>query len=755
MLCHGISAGDLEDEASESITSFLIRVLEDQKGVVGFAPGILRDADDTARVLLTLQRLGKDVDLGPMVDTFQSKDHFRTYEMEQSPSFSANCNILLTLLEAKDVDFYLAQIEKTVVFLLSAWECGSISDKWNLSPRYSWMLLASALVRVLERYSAGQLQQLPLDLVEKRTPLCICQILSRTLTEQHDDGSWDGSIEVSAYSVLTLARCLSLPWATDLKILLLDLLGRGRKFIQSKYPSTSEPEYLWVEKVTYGSSLLSQTYCVSALHVTCDERDWSPEVQACFPEETVGSRKLRQLFSKLPIFRHTPLPSIDLALFEAAVFSERLEEARHAVFPRDAMPMTQDKYIKYIPIIWTACNQLKGCTLSSQTLWSMLQLSLLNYQIDEYMESVVVSLAEQSLPSLLAVIAQECGLSQKSESENTLEAMRLQRRDLPKAHPHTESSLPLQSRQHQQAPASLYSIAEVLTKYIRHVLQHPSVLRAPPTARHDLALELHNFLLAHMKHNLANTRLRRQPRQRQPTNGHHHSHILQNPSGSSYFNWARSDAADDTSCPFSFQFFACLINPPGHWCFRGPQATYLSQSFARHLATMCRQYNDYGSAARDADEGNLNSLDFPDFGVHSSDTAMEDRAGLANGADAKVNRDAGTTYTSRYRMDEAKAQLMEIAEFERECMQLAMCRLEQNVHGPDAMKALEVFVNVTDVFGQVYVLKDIASRVQMMDGAKAEAIDAHSIDAKGTIITDSPEKNGTEGGKRFEVDGMS
>ena len=635
--------------------------------------------------------------------------------MEQSPSFSANCNVLLTLLEAKDVDSYVPQIEKTTVFLVSTWESGSISDKWNLSPRYSWMLLASALIRLLERLSAGQLQQLPTDLTEQRIPLSICQILSQTLTGQHDEGSWDDSIEVSAYSMLTLAQCLSLPWATDVRMLLLDYLSSGRKFIQSKYTSSSEPEYLWVEKVTYGSSLLNQVYCLSALHMTCDKRDWSPEVEACFPKETTFSKKMRRLFSKLPIFRHTPLPSTDLALCEAAMFLKRLKDARHAVFPRDVMPMTQDKYLEYIPIIWTACNQLKACTLSSENLWSMLQLSLLNYQIDEYMESVVVSLAEQSLPSLLAVIAEECGLRTKSVSEPALEAMNLQCGDLLKADPHAESSLPLQNGQHQHALASLNSIAKVLTKYIRHVLQHPSVLRAPPTAQHNLAIELRNFLLAHIKHNLANTRLRRQ---RQQTNDRY-SHTLKNPCESSYFNWARSEAADDTSCPFSFHFFACLISPPGNWCFSGPQATYLSQSLARHLATMCRQYNDYGSAARDADEGNLNSIDFPDFREHLLGALPKSRTDMSNGEDAKANEDAVAAYGSQDPMKKAKEQLMEIAEFERQCMQLAMRGLKQNVDRTDATKALQVYVDVTDVFGQIYVQKDIASRVQKIDDTTA------------------------------------
>lgn len=34
------------------------------------------------------------------------------------------------------------------------------------------------------------------------------------------------------------------------------------------------------------------------------------------------------------------------------------------------------------------------------------------------------------------------------------------------------------------------------------------------------------------------------------------------------------------------------------------------------LATMCRQYNDYGSIVQDRAEKNLNSVNFPDFCEH-------------------------------------------------------------------------------------------------------------------------------------------
>lgn len=58
----------------------------------------------------------------------------------------------------------------------------------------------------------------------------------------------------------------------------------------------------------------------------------------------------------------------------------------------------------------------------------------------------------------------------------------------------------------------------------------------------------------------------------------------------------------------------CLVSRV-HGYFDRCQAQYYSASIARHLATMCRQYNDYGSIARDTEEANLNSLDFTECQV--------------------------------------------------------------------------------------------------------------------------------------------
>jgi hypothetical protein len=57
-----------------------------------------------------------------------------------------------------------------------------------------------------------------------------------------------------------------------------------------------------------------------------------------------------------------------------------------------------------------------------------------------------------------------------------------------------------------------------------------------------------------------------------------------------------------------------------------------------------------------------------------------------------------------------KAELMYVAEFEREAMEQAMRRLEQLVSDRSVIDMLGVFIDVTDSFGLMYVQKDIASK---------------------------------------------
>ena len=111
------------------------------------------------------------------------------------------------------------------------------------------------------------------------------------------------------------------------------------------------------------------------------------------------------------------------------------------------------------------------------------------------------------------------------------------------------------------------------------------------------------------------------------------------------------------------------------------------------MATVCRQYNDYGSIVRDRAEKNINSVNFPEF-------CGEESTGAAPKTVAQSEQ-------------KFKDDLMWVAEYERECCMTALDRLE-NETGLDARtkRILRMFVDVTDLYGQIYVAKDIASRMR-------------------------------------------
>jgi len=112
---------------------------------------------------------------------------------------------------------------------------------------------------------------------------------------------------------------------------------------------------------------------------------------------------------------------------------------------------------------------------------------------------------------------------------------------------------------------------------------------------------------------------------------------------------------------------------------------------------MCRQYNDYGSIARDRAERNLNSVTFLGFDEGISEECGEESEDKDRAAEARERR--------------MKAELFEIAEHERQCLQLAMRESETCL--PEQTKGmLKVFVNVTDLCGQIYAARDIASRMK-------------------------------------------
>ncbi|PWY74044.1 hypothetical protein BO83DRAFT_444435 [Aspergillus eucalypticola CBS 122712] len=646
LLSSGFEPDVLGFQNVSSLANYLETRLAEKNGITGFAPGMLADADDTAKSIYSLDLLGRPIDCTPLLQAFECPTHFKTYSLEINESFSVNCNVMIALLACQVPSKHLAQISKALRFLCSAWDNGEWSDKWNTESQYTMMLMADALSSLIERWHDGALGDMDADYLAEHVPRVTLQILMRTLSAQSDEsGSWKQSSEITAYGLLTLN--------------------------------------LWPA-------------CPALQRTVPDSTRWGkPTTGLCqVPRERI--HRFCQFFARLPIFEGEPTWRLRASIVEGDLLFPALRRTalELAIFPFPTVNQTA-KYLDYIPLTWTTSNNAAGkFGLSTARMIEMMVLSLLNFQVDKWFEETTEASRLQGDWTALRSVIREIFTEKKEEEKDHVKKRKREQvspppPQKPNRHPrhkrrqvksftgYSTSSIALQSNGHKGVTMDgdqdkivtfLAEVKRTLTRFVQGVLQSPAVSSVPPALGRRVRQELCTFLLAHVKQGEdSGPQATRRTAMTQ-----------------TYHEWVRTTSADHTSCPYSFEFFRCLVaSDTGKDCFTGPLAQYLSQDVCRHLATMCRQYNDYGSMGRDREEHNLNSIDF-----------------LMVGKEDDEKKKHANTYTDK------RLLLLEIAQYERECLELAVKRLQPEV-SKAAWNAWKVFLTVTDLYGQIYVARDI------------------------------------------------
>ncbi|OJJ82720.1 uncharacterized protein ASPGLDRAFT_59136 [Aspergillus glaucus CBS 516.65] len=680
LLHNGFMKEDLGIENTNTLYEKLHLALLKGNGIIGFAPSLQADADDTAKALISVSMLGDPVPATGLLSEFEGKTHFRTYQGERDPSFTANCNALLALLSQPDLPALAPQIEKATTFLCDTWweADGHIGDKWNLSPHYPSMLMAEAFGSLLEAWGKGSLDAIPSELIRDKVSITLYQALLRALQTQNEDGSWGPShrCEETAYAVLTIANACGLPFLDSLWPEIDEAVDCGRNFLQGTV--NEKPEYIWVEKVTYSSLILSDCYVLAALKVDHQRSQSSDTLSQLFyiPEKKIS--EFVRFYSMIPLFAKMPRWKLRAALIEGYLFLPQLSEKRLEIFPRTEME--EDKYFEYIPFTWTACNNRDNTFVCNKTLKEMMIISFLNYQADEFMEAVVGRYYSGKDASVVACIGEifdnvDSSSNEGSDSDgNTAKPVKP-----------VKKTPTIEQLSNDKAASKKVSdnVAGVLDSFIQWSMNHPSVREASTIDALRVKDELETFLIAHMEQTEDSENFAAQAK--------HNREIFTSPR-SSFYRWVNSTSSNHTSCPYSFAFYQTLLasehNQPD--CFQTPEEKYIAEGMGHHLAVMCRMYNDYGSIARDRDEENLNSVNFPEFASAGSDKSSKS--------------------------DEARRKaLFTVAEYERANMEFGLSKLRE-LAGEDKRKTrviekIQMFCNVTDLYGQIYVARDIASRM--------------------------------------------
>jgi hypothetical protein len=550
------------------------------------------------------------------------------------------------------------------------------------------MLMADAFSAALKLWDAGELPSLPEQLVRDGIIISLFQALVRTLHTQNEDGSWGtrGSKEETSYAVLTIAKAATLPVAEPLYPVIEKALESGKRFIANSQESV--PAYLWIEKVTYGSAALTESYSLAALKVGLPQASLSVRTRELVQVPEKNVKQFTKFYSSIPLFSKASTWKLQAALIEGYLFLPQLKQMRLDIFPRSGME--DDKYFEYIPFTWTSNNNLGNTFFSNNTLRDMMVISFLNYQADEFMEAVVGRYFGDRTSEVLALIDDIfAGLQeQKDDSDIAIldvdASVPIQPNDPPT--PPSDTSFEdedFSDHIERKSKPSLGDVRRVLKAFITYVMKHRAVQAASPITVAAVKTELRTFLLSHMQQASDNDRFATQ------TNIGKVGAVFETPR-SSFYRWVQSTSSDHTSCPYSFMLYQCILsqNHKDRDCFSSVEDKYVVEAMCRHLAVLCRMYNDYGSLRRDRDEKNLNSVNFPDFRGSESDTTRE---------------------------EQLKSRLFTLAEYERENVERAFAKLRE-LAGKDktqqrTLEKVRVFVNVTDLYGQIYVARDIASRM--------------------------------------------
>ncbi|PHH92562.1 hypothetical protein CDD83_6841 [Cordyceps sp. RAO-2017] len=692
LLAAGYTPADLGPDNVLRLADFLRAQLEDQSGATGF------DADDKAKSIYSLRLLGQPASCESMLAAFESPRHFKTYHIESSESFSTDCNVLLALLAVEVPGRHITQISKALDFLFEAWVSGKSSDKWNVELQYSMMLFAEALVRVLEAWDAGGLKGLSIELLRNQLPLATVQMAIRTLSAQAENGSWNSSPEITAYALLTLKSLAALPWvAASFEGRIEAGMTQATEFLQRNEGLWTKPEKNWVEKVAYGFSILSEAYCLAALKAAPSSCAWSDAVTGLCDKPHAGVSKFCGFFSRLPLFKDEPAWRLRASIAEGNMYGPYLRRIMNEldIFPQHAA----GKYLAYIPATWTLCNNSRDFGLTAEVLFDMMVLSVLNFQVDKWLEDVTSSdkLSGNFEALRLAVnrVLPNVNLDDGAETaENGTNRFKSDRDAMPDGF---RESQKLSNGEHHDmvskhdvAPngngirgvvsggnddAFRLQVETILSRFRNYIVDKTS--RAPKSARSRVYQELSIFILAQITHGEDNSRM---PKPSESEKSGQQLRVFDY-GRKTYFDWVRTTSADHSSCPYSFEFFRCLVSSAGSRagsdCFPNVMARYLAQDVCRHLATMARQHNDYGSLARDLAENNLNSVNFADFHL-----------------------------AEEVEVETAKRDLLEIADYEYACVGSCLSRLQHVVSVP-TWKAVNIFVDVAHLYGQIYIVKDI------------------------------------------------
>ncbi|KAL8888154.1 MAG: hypothetical protein Q9215_004370 [Flavoplaca cf. flavocitrina] len=229
----------------------------------------------------------------------------------------------------------------------------------------------------------------------------------------------------------------------------------GKESLPRSQFHRNEEERRLADRIPLGH-LLRRVYEIAAPHALYSQRSWSSQMTKLCQIEDEHTKGMQRFLSALRFFQQPRLFSLELMLIEAAQYIDLLGRAESAIFPSDVMRIKKGKYQDLIPVIWT----------------------------DEYMESVIVHIGEAKLSLLVWQVGYDCALQDLPASGGGPRKERLNGQQI--SNSGSEVSCDQGSRENAAGNNVMQYSSTALSKFIKHILHHPAVLRAVQYVRRAL-----------------------------------------------------------------------------------------------------------------------------------------------------------------------------------------------------------------------------------------------------------------------------
>lgn len=215
---------------------------------VGWSSVGLPESDDTAMVLLALQRAGYEVD-GSSLLAYERERHFAVMDYERDPSVSANLHVLEALDTLPEKERPRVR-DKILDYAFRSRQHGAYwSDKWHASVYYP----TSRALMVLAPYAPEE--------VEKT--------VHWTIATQHLNGAWGQYMPTSEETALMLLALLKYHRAHR-PLPHEPLRQAARYLVANEHPFEENYPEMWISKALYAPAAVIRITILAALALYCD-----------------------------------------------------------------------------------------------------------------------------------------------------------------------------------------------------------------------------------------------------------------------------------------------------------------------------------------------------------------------------------------------------------------------------------------------------------------------------------------------------